>query len=67
MTDGEKNYQELLAWLEAEPLMKNMNGDEMEPMVWYNRLLDGYVNAGGSEDWMYLKRGTTDNLVIFFV
>ncbi|MBR1855304.1 MAG: hypothetical protein IJ794_19545 [Lachnospiraceae bacterium] len=67
MTEGEKKYQEVLAWLAAEPLMKNMNGDEMEPMVWYNRLLDGYVNAGGSEDWMYLKRGTTDNLVIFFV
>ena len=67
MQEEERKYQETLAWLETEPLMKNLRGDAMEPLVWYRKKLDGYVNAGGSDDWMYLKKGTTENLAIFFI
>lgn len=67
MENMEQAYQDRLKWLETEPLLKNLSGDVMEPMVWYRRKLDGCINAGGSENWMYLKKGTTNNLVIFFI
>lgn len=63
----EKQYRETLQWLETEPLLKNLNRDAPEPKVWYRKKMAGCVNAGGSDQWMYLKKGTTDHLVIFFI
>lgn len=65
--DWEKQYQETLRWLETEPLLKDLNNDTLEPKVWYRKKMDGCVNAGGSDNWMYLKKGTSENLIIFFI
>lgn len=67
MEDWEKQYQETIQWLETEPLLKNLNNDTPEAKVWYRKKMEGCVNAGGSDNWMYLKKGATNNLVIFFV
>lgn len=63
----EREYQSVLSRLEGNALTRNMNGEEMEPMVWYRRKMDGCLNAGGSDDWMYLKKGTTTNLIVFLI
>lgn len=40
---------------------------EPEPLVWYRYKMPGLVNAGGSENWMYLKKGTSEDLIIFLI
>lgn len=67
MKQSEKSYHDTLKWLETEPLLKNLKDDALEPMVWYRRKLDGCCNARDSENWMYLKKGMSNNLIIFFI
>lgn len=67
MNEAMQQYQETLAWLETEPLLTNLENDDPAPMVWYRRKMPGCVNAGGSGDCMYLKKGTSDGLVIFLI
>lgn len=40
---------------------------EPETLAWYRYKLPGFVNAGGSENWMYLKKGTSKDLIIFLI
>lgn len=40
---------------------------EPEPLIWYRYKMPGLVNAGGSENWMYLKKGTGEDLIIFLI
>jgi len=67
MESWEMKYQEALAWLETEPLLKNLTSDDPQPNIWYRRKLNGCVNAGESENWLYLKKGSSENLIIFFI
>ena len=42
-------------------------GEMPESMIWYRKKLEGCHCAGGGDYWMYLKKGTTDQLLFFFV
>ncbi|MCM1048425.1 MAG: pectin acetylesterase-family hydrolase [Clostridiales bacterium] len=38
-----------------------------EPLVWYRYKMPGLMNAGGSENWLYLKKGISNDLIIFLI
>lgn len=41
--------------------------EKPKPLVWYRYKMPGLMNAGGSENWMYLKKGNCENLIIFLI
>ena len=42
-----------------------LEGDELQPGMWYRRLIEGGISGDGSEYHIYLKKGTSEHLCIF--
>lgn len=63
----ETQYQAILQQMEENPLLHPLDGGPMTPMTWYKLPMPGCQCAGGYPYCLYLKRGRTDNLIVFLI
>ena len=67
MAEWEAKYQAALEDLKVNPPLRELNGCDLEPMVWYKQQMPCCVCTGGSSDCMYIKKGTGTDLAIFMI
>ena len=67
MEAWEQQYKAMLEEMEKHPVLYDLAGGEPQPMVWYKQQLADCVCGGGHPYCMYVKKGRTNNLLVFMI
>ena len=67
MQEWEVQYHAILQQMEKNPILHPLGDGPMTPMIWYKLPMPGCQCAGGYPYCLYLKRGRTDNLIVFLI
>lgn len=67
MQDWEVQYKKLLRELEENPPLRTLQSDNPDIGVWYKLQMENCICAGGTQYCMYLKKGSSNNLIVFMI